>query len=175
VQSLTIGVTDKTPEVIVGTDANERFMGGAGADTINGGGGNDTIFGGAGKDVLNGGLGNDTFVFNTAFNARTNVDKIVAYNAAQDRIFIENSLLKANKILYKAIGKGTEARPAALASKFFTLGPKAKDKDDYFVFDPKKLTLSYDADGSGSKAAVVIATFDKAAVKGFSYKELFFI
>ncbi|HZH11100.1 MAG TPA: Calx-beta domain-containing protein [Microvirga sp.] len=173
-QDVTINVENVSTEVISDSNDSHRFVGGTAADRIYGNGGNDTLNGGAGKDMLNGGIGNDTFMFTTAFSSK-NTDKIVGYNAAQDRIFIENSLLKANKVLYKTISKGTETKAAALASKFFTIGPKAKDKDDFFVFDSRKYVLYYDADGSGSKAGVAIATFDKNAVKNFKHTELFFI
>jgi Ca2+-binding RTX toxin-like protein len=157
-----------------GVGGDDVLTGLLGKDTLSGGLGNDRLAGGSGKDMLWGDAGADTIVFDTRILA-ANADKVVAYNATEDRIFIENALLKANKVLYKAIGKGTEAKPAALAKKFFTIGPKAKDKDDFFVLNAKKHTLSYDADGSGSKGAIVIATFDKDAMKKFTHKELFFI
>ena len=57
-----------------------------------------------------------------------------------------------------------------------TVGDKAKQADDYFVYDAKKRVLYYDADGSGSKAAIEMATFtNNKALKGFGYKEFFFI
>ncbi|MEE1611945.1 calcium-binding protein [Microvirga sp. CF3016] len=157
-----------------GVGGDDVLTGLLGNDTLSGGIGNDRLAGGSGKDTLWGDLGADTIVFDTRILA-ANADKVMAYRAPEDRIFIENALLKANKVLYKAIGKGTEAKPAGLAKKFFTIGPKAKDKDDFFVLNTKKHTLSYDADGSGSKAAIVIATFDKDAMKKFTHKELFFI
>jgi Ca2+-binding RTX toxin-like protein len=157
-----------------GEGGNDVLAGLLGKDALFGGLGHDRLAGGAGKDTLRGDAGNDTFVFDSRIST-ANADKVKAYKAAEDRIFVENSLLKANKVLYKAISKGAEVKPAALASKFFTIGSKAKDKDDFFVLNTKKYTLSYDADGSGSKAAITIATFDKDAMKKFTHKELFFI
>lgn len=157
-----------------GVGGDDVLTGLLGRDTLSGGIGNDRLAGGSGKDTLLGDLGADTIVFDSRILA-ANADRVVAYKAAEDRILIENALLKANKVLYKVIGKGAEAKPAALAKKFFTIGPKAKDKDDFFVLNTKKYILSYDADGSGSKAAIVIATFDKDAMKKFTHKELFFI
>ncbi len=159
---------------LAGSSTDNAISGNNGANILSGGAGNDRLAGGNGKDVLRGDSGNDTFVFDSRI-LKANTDKVVAYSAVEDLIFIENSLLKANKVLFKAIGKGSEAKPAALAKKFFTIGSKAKDKDDFFVLDKKKYTLSYDADGSGSKAAIAIATFDKNAMKKFTHKELFFI
>ncbi|WP_262297410.1 calcium-binding protein [Microvirga sesbaniae] len=157
-----------------GMGGDDVLTGRLGSDTLTGGLGNDRLAGGIGKDVLQGDAGADSFVFDSRIT-KADADRIVAYNPAEDRILIENDLVKANKVLTKAVGKGTEASPAALAKKFFTVGSKAKDKDDFFVLNTRKFTLSYDADGSGSKAAVVIATFDKNAVKTFIHKELFFI
>ena len=36
-----------------------------------------------------------------------------------------------------------------LKKDFFVVGSKAKDKNDYIVYDKAKGVLSYDADGSG--------------------------
>ncbi|WP_404287243.1 calcium-binding protein [Microvirga sp. RSM25] len=160
--------------LLSGEGGNDVLAGLLGKDTLSGGLGDDRLTGGIGKDTLSGNAGYDTFVFDSRFST-ANADKVTTYNAAEDRIFVENSLLKANKVLYKAIGKESEMKPAALASKFFTIGSKAKDKDDFFVLDKKKYTLSYDADGSGSNAAIKLATFDKNAMKKFTHKELFFI
>ncbi len=160
--------------MLSGEGGDDVMTGLLGNDTLFGGVGNDRLAGGMGRDTLRGDAGNDTFVFDSRI-ATANADKVMAYSAAEDRIVLENALLKPNKVLYKAIGKGAEAKPAALAKKFFTIGSKAKDKDDFFVLNAKTYTLSYDADGSGSKAAIVIATFDKDAMKKFTHKELFFI
>jgi hypothetical protein len=55
------------------------------------------------------------------------------------------------------------------------VGDKAKDRDDYFVYDSKKRALYCDADGSGSKAAIEMASFtNNKALKNFKYSELFF-
>jgi hypothetical protein len=51
----------------------------------------------------------------------------------------------------------TEAKPA-----IFPFGSKAKDKNDYIVYDDKKGARSYDADGSGKSKAVEIATLSKS-------------
>ncbi|NIX75489.1 cadherin domain-containing protein [Microvirga terricola] len=175
-QTLTINVIDWSPERTAGSSDNDVFKGGAGKDTLGGGAGNDTLWGGLGNDVLTGGIGKDVFVFDTKLNAKTNKDTIKDYNVKDDSIWLENSLFKSNKALYAMIKKGTEVKPAKLASKFFTVGDKAKDADDYFVYDSAKRVLYYDADGSGAKAAVAIATFtNNKYLKNFTYKELFFI
>lgn len=45
--------------------------------------------------------------------------------------------------------------------KFFTVGDKAKDKDDYIIYNKKKGNLLYDADGSGKGSAIQFATIKK--------------
>ncbi|MGO4574274.1 calcium-binding protein, partial [Microvirga sp. 2TAF3] len=47
------------------------------------------------------------------------------------------------------------------AKGFFTIGDKAKDKDDYLIYNKKTGVLSYDADGSGKGTAVEIAKLSK--------------
>ncbi|AWM86639.1 hypothetical protein C4E04_07785 [Microvirga sp. 17 mud 1-3] len=146
---------------LTGADGNDVIKGLAGNDVLKGLSGHDRLYGGAGKDVLYGGAGQDIFVFDAKFNKKTNLDKIADFNVKDDTLWLENSLFKANKSLYAAIKKGSEAKPAKMASKFFTVGDKAKDANDFFIYDKKTGVLSYDADGSGSKAAVEIATLKK--------------
>jgi serralysin len=77
------------------------------------------------------------------------------FNVADDTIWLENKIFK------KLGNAGSEAAPAVLNSKFFVTGSKAKDRDDYIIYDKKKGILYYDADGSGKAAAVEIATIKK--------------
>lgn len=56
---------------------------------------------------------------------------------------------------------------------FFVVGDKAKDSDDYLIYNKKTGKLSYDVDGSGSKAAVEIATLSKKLA--MTYKDFFVI
>ncbi|WP_312896912.1 cadherin domain-containing protein [Microvirga soli] len=198
-QNFTISVNDVNPEVTAGSSAHDVFYGGAAADALSGGFGNDSIYGGLGKDTLRGdagddklwggdgndtlwgGIGKDTFIFNAKLGTsktdrKVNFDTIKDYSVKDDSIWLENDLFKSNKALYKAIKKGVESKPLKMASKFFTVGDKAKQADDYFVYDSKKRVLYYDADGSGSKAAIEMATFTKnKALKILKASEFFFI
>ena len=49
-----------------------------------------------------------------------------------------------------------------MKKNFFAVGPKAKDKNDYVIYDIKKGVLIYDSDGSGRGEAVEIATLSKS-------------
>ena len=138
-----------------GDGFGNRIIGNAGNDTIKGNAGNDRLWGGLGKDALYGGAGRDVFVFDTKPNKRTNLDKIVDFNVKDDTIWLENKI-------FTKLGKGTELKPGKLNKAFFTIGPKAKEKNDYLVYDNKKGVLYYDVDGSGSKAMVEIATLKKS-------------
>jgi Ca2+-binding RTX toxin-like protein len=159
--SVTIKVSDQfgasateTFTVEVKDVGKEVAVGGTGNDTVKGGSGSDKLRGGLGKDVLTGGKGKDTFVFDTKAS-KSNVDKITDFNVKDDSIYLENS------VFTKLGRKGTEAKPAKMSEDFFTIGSKAKDKNDYLVYDNKKGVLLYDADGSGKGKAVEIATLSK--------------
>ncbi|MFC1455893.1 M10 family metallopeptidase C-terminal domain-containing protein [Microvirga arabica] len=165
--------TDKIVTILVQDVLNERAVGSPGADVMKGGAGqdhftslagndqidaglgNDILIGGAGKDVLTGGKGKDIFVFDTKANKATNLDKITDFNVKDDGIWLEN------KVFAKLGKKGTEKKPAKLAKDFFTVGDKAKDANDYLIYSKAKGVLLYDADGSGAKKAVEIATLKK--------------
>ena len=139
---------------LTGNTASNKLSGGAGNDILSGGFGNDKLMGGLGKDVLAGGAGKDIFVFDSKPNAKTNLDKIVDFNVRDDSIWLDNKYMAK-------LGKGTPLKPLKLNAKFFTIGDKAKDANDYLIYNAKKGILFYDADGAGTKAAAAIATLKK--------------
>jgi Ca2+-binding RTX toxin-like protein len=140
---------------MVGNLADNTFRGGKGADRLNGMQGKDVLVGGPGKDILRGGDGTDMFVFDTRPNNSSNVDKIMDFRVTDDSVYLENAV-------FKALGKGSSAKPHKLPKGYLTIGDKAKDANDYVVYDPKKGVLFYDADGSGAGEAVRIATLSKS-------------
>ena len=75
--------------------------------------------------------------------------------------------------LENAIFKKVGSKTGTLKKDFFTIGSKAKDKNDYIVYDNKKGVLYYDADGSGKGKAVEIATLSKNLK--MTYKDFFVI
>ncbi|MBJ6124932.1 Ig-like domain-containing protein [Microvirga splendida] len=171
-ETITIDLTDVAGEKLTGTSTSDVLSGnvgndvlkaGAGNDTVSGGAGNDKLYGGSGSDKIWGGLGKDTlkgesgrdtFVFDTKA-AKSNVDKILDFKVKDDSFWLDNAVFS------KLGKKGTEANPAKLNKKFFTIGDKAKDKNDYVIYDSKKGKLFYDADGSGKGKQVEIATLSK--------------
>jgi hypothetical protein len=149
-KSFTINVDDIAQEQVTGTAANEVFIGGSGRDKLDGGYGNDRLTGGKGKD---------TFVFKSALSKTGNVDTITDFKSKDDAIQLENKI-------FKKLGK-----TGALKKDFFTIGSKAKDKNDYIIYDKAKGHLYYDADGSG-KGKAVLFTKLKAAL---DHKDFFVI
>ncbi|MBM6594153.1 Ig-like domain-containing protein [Microvirga pudoricolor] len=145
-KALTVYLTDVVGEQVAGTATSDVIVGGAGRDVISGG---------LGRDILTGGKGKDTFVFDTKLTKnRSNVDTITDFNVKDDTMKLDNAI-------FKKLGKGTEKKPGKLDKDFFTVGTKAQDANDYLIYNSKKGTLSYDADGSGKGAAIVFATLSK--------------
>jgi Ca2+-binding RTX toxin-like protein len=149
-KSFTIKVDDVDRERIAGTVGNDAFVGGSGNDKLDGGYGNDRLTGGKGKDI---------FVFKSALSKTRNVDTITDFKPKDDTIQLENRIFKKLK------------KAGALSKDFFTVGTKAKDKNDYIVYDKAKGLLFYDLDGSDRGKAVLFAKL-KA---GVDHKDFFVI
>jgi Ca2+-binding RTX toxin-like protein len=145
---------------IAASEGPDALVGSSGADNLYGKGGNDVLFGKAGADIMNGGLGTDTltgdagsdvFVFNTAFNAITNVDRIRDFNVVDDSIYVDDAV-------FRNVGSGSMNQPLKLDPAMFRLGPKAQDANDHIIYDSGSGHLYYDADGSGQAGQVRFAT-----------------
>ena len=138
--------------ILIGNTASNILDGGTGNDILNSGAGADTLKGGLGNDILTGGAGKDSFVFNTKLGS-TNVDKIRDFNVVDDTIKLENG------IFTKLTTIGT------LNSAFFKANTdgKAKDNNDYLVYETDTGKLFYDADGNGLGAAILFATIENKA------------
>lgn len=133
----------------------EMLKGTSGADVLKGGTGKDVLYGGLGRDILTGDKGQDVFVFDTRPNTKSNLDKITDFDVKDDAIWLDN------KVFTKFGKAGSVAKPAALKKAYFATD-KAKDKDDYLIYNKKTGALSYDTDGSGSKyKAIEIALLKK--------------
>ena len=146
--------TGKANVALTGNALNNVMMGNSGKNVIRGGAGDDRLNGGLGNDTLFGEDGRDVFVFTTKPNKKTNLDKISDFNVTDDSVYLDNAV-------FKKIGKGLESKPGKLSKAFFVAGTKAKDANDYVIYDKKKGALFYDADGSGGGAAVQFATISK--------------
>jgi uncharacterized delta-60 repeat protein len=129
---------------IKGTQFNDRLTGGSGNDILLGGAGNDVLSGGKGLDFLTGGTGNDTF----RFGGDVKTDHITDFLSGTDRIELDNLVFKA--LL-------TEGQ---LSANQFAQGATATTATQRIVYDQPTGNLWYDVDGSGKKAAVLIAVLD---------------
>jgi VCBS repeat-containing protein len=166
-ETFTIQVENATDETLTGTPFADVLKGNAGKDTLQGGSGDDKLWGGLSNDTLSGDKGKDVFVFDTKAHKSTNRDKILDFKVTDDAIWLDNA------IFTKLGKKGTEDKPAQMKKEFFLVGSKAKDKNDYLVYDKAKGVLSYDADGSGKGKAVEIASLSKKLA--ITYKDFFVI
>jgi Ca2+-binding RTX toxin-like protein len=154
-EDLSIGVFDWAVESTVGSAEKDIIKGGAGKDTLGGGFGDDQIWGGLGNDALTGNAGKDIFVFDTKLNKKTNKDAIKDFVVKDDTIWLENKV-------FTALGKkGSVTKPEKMKKDAFWTGSKAHDANDRIIYDKKKGVLYYDQDGTGSKAAIEIATIKK--------------
>ncbi|WP_232628224.1 FG-GAP-like repeat-containing protein [Methylobacterium sp. Leaf118] len=102
------------------------------------------IVGNAGADTLTGGTGADTFVFSAALGGG-NIDQITDFSHAADTLHLSRSA-------FSGLSAGTLS-----AEAFKVIGAGAIDANDRVLYDKATGALSYDADGSGTGAAVQFA------------------
>ena len=106
--------------------------------------GNDTLDGGGGTDQLAGGQGANLF----RFSAPGAHDVVVDFVSAVDR-------LEFGHAAFTALGA-----TGPLAADAFRLDATAADSGDRIVYDSATGSLWYDANGNGSAAALLVATFE---------------
>jgi Ca2+-binding RTX toxin-like protein len=157
-------------DTLFGGADNDWLYGEAGRDRLYGEAGHDRLYGGADNDWLAGGIGSDVFAFNARLGTsktdrKVNFDKIADFNVKDDTIWLDNAV-------FKKLGKGSEFQPGKLNKAYFELG-QADDRNDYLLYNKKTGILSYDADGSGSKAAVEFAQLSKNLK--LTYKDFYII
>ncbi len=115
-------------------------------NAIAGNDGNNVIDGKGGSDVLTGRGGQDLFLFSMKPTA-TNIDRITDFSVADDTIGLDRSIFRAG--------------PAGELRDFnFHVGAAAADAQDRIIYNAANGNLMYDADGTGSIAAVVFARID---------------
>ncbi|WP_066338183.1 calcium-binding protein [Azohydromonas lata] len=131
-------------DVLSGNAVANVLSGGAGNDTVSGGAGHDTLIGGPGLDQLSGGAGQDAFRFADAPGSTT-VDSLTDFVAVDDRLEFDHTA-------YAALGP-----LGALNAGAFVLGKAALDAGDRLIYTPSTGELRFDADGTGARAAVLLA------------------
>ena len=131
-------------ENLIGTDHNDRLTGNTFENLISGGDGNDVLNGGDASDRLLGGAGGDAFVFDSALGALSNVDSILDYSVADDRILLDEAVFTAL----------TAGQALGLA---FAVGNAATTAAHRILYNAANGAVSYDADGVGGADAILFA------------------
>jgi Ca2+-binding RTX toxin-like protein len=155
---------------LTGNALNNSITGNVGKNTINGGAGADKVNGGFGNDILYGGSGKDSFLFTTklgtsATDRKVNFDTIKDFSVTDDSLWLDNAI-------FKKLGSGPAAKPKQLSKSYFA-SDKAKDGNDYVIYNKKTGVLSYDADGSGKGQAIEFAQLKKGLA--LKYTDFFVI
>jgi Ca2+-binding RTX toxin-like protein len=138
-------------DTLIGGGANNHFRGGAGNDRLDGSSGNDTVHGGSGVDSLRGGPGNDQFIFAEAPGAQ-NADTVRDFATGLDKLVLD-------KVAHANLG--ATGNFAAGDARFFAGAgaTSGQDSSDRVIYNTTTGQLFYDADGNGSGASQLIATF----------------
>jgi len=144
----------------LGAGGNDTLIGGAASDALwgdsisdsNPGSGDDRLSGKGGNDFLRGGAGSDTFVFDVA-PGEANADRIGDFTSASDKIALDDAAFGA----IGALGDFAAGDERFFAGAGATSGQDASDR---VIHDTSTGNLYYDADGSGTGEAALIATLE---------------
>jgi hypothetical protein len=121
-------------DLLDGSLGNDLLEGDFGRDRLIGGDGNDTLIGGVDRDTLVGGKGRDRFSLSIG---QKGLDRIADFSTRDD-VLVINGL--------SVIEGLTPGR--ALNKKFFKVGNKAGDRNDFLVYNKKTGGLFVDGNGS---------------------------
>jgi Ca2+-binding RTX toxin-like protein len=123
-----------------------NLTGNASGNEVRGNTGNNTLNGGEGHDYLTGLGGQDSFLFDTALDAASNVDRITDFNVAEDTILLDQTIFSSS------LGLGN------ISAGEFVIGTAAQDANDRIIYNGNTGALFYDNDGVGGNAAIQFAT-----------------
>ncbi len=112
--------------------------------------GNDRISGNYGNDKLTGGSGSDTFVFSSKLSTPSNTDVITDFTHGIDHLAFSDTV-------FKVLG-------ASVTQSELRFGTKAKDGNDFLLYDKPAGKIYYDADGSDSGKAILFADLKNGTV-----------
>ncbi|HYD23824.1 MAG TPA: Ig-like domain-containing protein [Croceibacterium sp.] len=129
---------------LTGGAGNDGLEGGDGDDSLTGGDGDDFLAGGLGADMLSGGLGTDIFDFRSASEGP---DEVTDFVGGGDLI----------RVWADGFGGGLVSGGAVTLVS--GSDPTASDETGQFLFDTDDGSLLWDADGTGTADAVLVATF----------------
>lgn len=140
------GVGNNLIDASEATELRTTLEGGSGNDTLIGGSQADFLIGGVGADITTGGAGEDRFVFNSKNHG---TDIITDFTPVDDTL------------VFSAAGFGGGlAVNQTITSEQFTLGLGAADSSDRFIYDRGSGNLFFDADGTGTTQAILVATLN---------------
>ena len=129
----------------VSANVPEPIIGSSNDDILTGTADNDILVGGLGNDTITGGAGSDRFTFN---NPNEGIDTITDFLSSQ-----------GDKITVSAAGFGGGlAAGVPLTSAQFVLGTAALNASNRFIYNTITGGLFFDGDGTGTIAAIQIAT-----------------
>lgn len=152
---------------LLGNDGIDTLYGLAGNDILNGGNSNDLLIGGDGNDRLTGGSGADSFRFETKANATSNKDTITDFVSGTDNLEFSNATMTA----LGANGQFTTNDQRFWSSTTGT----AHDATDRLIYNTFTGVLSYDSDGTGSKAAVQVEILGLTSHPGLVATDIFVV
>jgi Ca2+-binding RTX toxin-like protein len=132
----------------------ENLAGGDLSDQLTGSGEANRILGGGGNDTLTGGAGADTFWFYPPATVENNVDTITDFLSGTD------------KLEFSADSFSPLGAPGPIAADVFVLGTSAQDANDRLIYDSGTGSLFYDADGTGSGTAQLVANLGVGTALG---------
>jgi VCBS repeat-containing protein len=140
-------------DALYGENGNDQLTGGDGDDSLDGSGGDDTLSGGIGQDYLSGGLGADVMTG----GAGADLFDIQSDSQGPDVITDFSGGLDKIRIWESGFGGGlTNGGSVSLVSGS---NPTASQASGQFLYDTDDGSLFWDADGTGSGDAVLVATF----------------
>ena len=124
-------------------------VGNASDNVIIGNPGDNYLEGGTGVDILTGGAGGDGFYI--AYNGvNKSADTITDFSSGEDLIMLDLASFGVS-----ASSLGLSSSGMAGSDSFVSgAGAHALDPNDYLIYDTAKMTLYFDADGSGAGIAV---------------------
>jgi uncharacterized protein len=138
----------------VGNAGNNSITGNLGADTLLGLGGDDFLLGSGGADLLIGGNGSDTFFY--VGDEGASYDRIIDFTSGTDRFELFSGLFAHTATLEFVSGANAVATST----------------NSTFLYDTNTGIVSYDADGTGAGAAVLLAQLNTGltlTVNDFSF------
>ncbi len=137
-------------DALRGDNVSNNLYGNGGADKLIGNSGNDLLSGGTGRDTLTGGFDDDSFTFQSKASCG---DIITDFGNGVDDISINRDAFGAGLV------------DGFLVAGRFKSGANnmAGDANDRFIFNTATDKLYFDADGTGSGAAILVATFANGA------------